>query len=270
MTKETIEYLPVAAIDTAPQVRENAVDDSIRNLAVTLREVGLQQPIRVRRNGNRLVVVDGERRLHAARLLKWDRIAAIVEERDLSGAEIVQLQLIANLLRKNLSGMETARAIDGLMKETSWSATEVAGKLGISIATVSKLRALLDLPCAVQEQVQNGSLAPSTAYALGKIADPAEQTELVHQAANGQLTRDAANVKAKRQSRPRKGRKRSRPCSITAAVANRRVSVSGAALNGLPEFIAVLEELVGRAKAAQSEGIELDDFLKTLKAKSAA
>ena len=109
MTKETIEYLPVAAIDTGPQVRENAVDDSIRNLAVTLREVGLQQPIRVRRNGNRLVVVDGERRLHAARLLKWDRIAAIVEERDLSGAEIVQLQLIANLLRKNLSGMETAR-----------------------------------------------------------------------------------------------------------------------------------------------------------------
>lgn len=265
MSKETIDYLPVGAIDTKPQVRESASDDSIRNLAVALKEVGQLQPIRVQRSGERFIAVDGERRLHAARLLQWESIAAIIEERELNSSETVQRQLIANCMRKNLSSMEIARAIETLIEETGWSASEVAGKLGFSAATVSKLRALLDLPATIQEQVQNGSLATSTAYVLGKVDDPARQAELVQEAASGALTRDAANAKAKRRPNPSKRTKRARPANIYATISGNRVSMSGRNLNSIETVIALLEELVGKAKAAHAGGMGLEEFLKNLK-----
>ena len=265
MTKETIEYLPVADIDTALQVRECANDESIRNLSVTLSEVGLQQPIRVRRSGERFIVLDGERRLLGARLLKWNTIAAIIEEREISSSETMQRQVIANGQRKNLSSMEVARAIDALIKETGWSATEVARKLGISVATVSKLRALLDLPSAVQEQVQTGALPYSKAYDLKNVNDPAKRSELVERAVNGELPRDAISVEVKKSKRGRKSAKRSRKTSVHLPVGDKcRMALTGA--GDIKAFVACLQELVRAAETALAEGLEWSGFINAARA----
>jgi len=235
-----------------------------------MNEAGLMHAIRVRRSGDRFIVVDGERRLHAARLLKWESIDAIIEERELSSAEITQRQLIANCMRKNLSPVEVGRAIEALMMKTGWSATEVGRKLGLSGPSVSRFRALVKLPATMQEHVENGTLAASTAYALAKVCDPNKQAELVQEAASGQLTRDAATVKAKRPSKSRKGSTRKRRPNVTAFVGNRRVTMSGSELSDLGAMIGLLDELLGKAKAALSEGIDLEEFLRTLKSKAAA
>ncbi len=270
MTKETIEYLPVADIDTAPQVRENAVDDSIRNLAVTLRDAGLQQPIRVRRNGDRFIVVDGERRLRAARLLKWELIAAMVEQRELSDTEVVQRQLIANCMRKDLSRMEIARAIDALIKESNRSDAEVGSMIGFSGPTVSRYRAMLELPPTMQEHVQTGALPYSKACELKNIKDPEKQAELVERAVNGKMSRDAIKAEVKKSKRKSKSTKRSHRRSTIVLLSNGR-SVSATGLeSGYDALIVALLEAVDLVKAAQAKGIALDDFLKASKGKSAA
>jgi ParB family transcriptional regulator, chromosome partitioning protein len=260
---EAIQYLSVADIQLAPQIRQ-ADDESIHNLAAACREVGQLQAIRIRRDGDKLIVVDGERRLRAAHLLGWEKIAAIVEERELSASDIIQRQLIANIQRKNLSGLEAAHAIEKLVQHTG-SAKQVAAMLGVSGGTVSKLRALLKFPASMQEQVQNGSLPASTAYALKKAKDPARQAELANEAANGRLTRDSATKKAKyKGERKPKTKRAPKPRATMSLGSGRSMTVTGEGLS-LETMIAWLDAFLGKARLAQSQGVDLTAFFKALK-----
>jgi ParB family chromosome partitioning protein len=239
-------------------------------LAVAFREVGQLQPIRVRRDGDRTIVVDGERRLHAARLLGWETVAAIVEERELSAPEIVQRQLIANIQRKNLSGFEVAQAIEQLIRHTGWTAKQVAAKLGTSGGTVSKLRALLKFPASMQEQVQNGSLAPSTAYVLKKAKDPARQVELANEAANGRLPRAAVAKKAKyKGERKPRTKQAPKPRATTSLGDGCSMTLVGEGLN-LGSLIDWLDEFLPEARLAHSLGVDLPTFLTSRKGQARA
>ena len=265
MIDESIQYLLVTEVVLAPQVRECADDESIPNLAASMREVGQLQPIRTRLEGGRHIVVDGERRLRAARLLGWETIAAIVEGRELCAEDIIQRQLIANIQRKNLSGLEAAQAIEKLIQHTGWSAKQVAAKLGVSPATIAKLRALLNLPASMQDQIQNGSLAPSTAYALAKVDDPGRQAELANEAANGRLTRDSATKKAKcKGERVPQTKRVPKPRATASLGIGRSMTIVGEGLT-LESLIVWLDEFLPKARAAQSQGVELVAFLKALK-----
>jgi len=214
--------------------------------------------------------VDGERRLHAARLLQWDRIAAIVEEGELSGTEVVQRQLIANCMRKNLSSMEMARAIDALVKGTNRSKGDVGNMIGLTGPTVSKYLAMLELPPAMQEHVASGALPYSKAYEIRSEEDPAKQSELVERAVKGKLTRDAASAAVKKSKRGRKGAKRPRKRNDAISLKDgRMVTVSGAE-SSYESWIAALLEAAEVLKTAQADGIAIDKFQKTSKARPAA
>src|SRR5208282_712517 len=161
MATEQIQYFTLDRISVAPQVRKHFDEEALAGLAQSLREIGQQQPIRVRREGERLVIVDGERRYRAAKKAGMPTIGVVIDEKELCAGEVLHRQLIANIQREDLSPMEKARAIDELLKETGWTATVVASKIGLSNATVSRLLSLLNLPDNIQQQVSAGEVPMS-------------------------------------------------------------------------------------------------------------
>lgn len=272
MSHEAIQYLPLERITVLPQVRQQIDEESLRGLAVTLKRIGQQSPIRIRRDGDRLIVVDGERRLMAAKLAGFSTIAVIIEERPLNAGEVTQRQLIANCQRKNLSPLEIAGAIAELIRETNWQYDEVAAELGFSPATVSRLLALLELPAPIQSQVAAGKIPASSAYQIARASDPQQQADLAEQVASGQLTRDALNGQMKRHKQSEKEAPKGvvSPSRVTAALdGSRSVTVKGPGLT-LESFIGWLEELLAKARKARPRGVELQAFIKMLKEQAQA
>ena len=150
------------------------------------------------------MVVVGERRWRAALLAGLESLACVVAAGTPSDVEILEDQLVENALRQDLRPVEQARAYRRLMERLALTQQQLADKLQISQATVSQCLSLLDLAGPVQERVDAGELAPSAAYEVGKIADPAIQAEVAAAAVAGKLSRSevAEVVQAVRARRP--------------------------------------------------------------------
>lgn len=203
MPKRTVQDIPIDLVDSEPQVREHFDEESLLALAMTIKVVGVQQPITVRRAGDRFRIIAGERRWRATTMAGLETIPAIVLDGELSEAEIIELQLIENIAREDLNPAEKAKAYDRLMKATNRPAAEVAKRVGTSPATVSKVTSLLLLAPEILEQVQQGRIPYSTAYELAKLGDVAEQRRLAQEVLEGRLTRDrlVAETKAAKSGR---------------------------------------------------------------------
>lgn len=254
MDQVSVQYLPLEKLVCEPQVRDcQATEQEIIGLARSIQECGLLQPIVARVEGEKFVVVDGERRLSALRLIPSAKsIPTIVSEKKLNPAEVVQRQLVANCQRKELRPLERARGIKRLMEATGWPAKEAAGKLGLSTSMVSKLLALLSLPNSIQEQVEAGAIPATAAYQLSRVAELTQQAALAEQLAGGQIDRDEISTSANCDEEQRSGTRRAK------AALGGGVSVTVVAENlGLERFIEVLERVLVKAKQARARGIEL-------------
>ncbi len=260
--REQIQYVSPEQLTLRPQVRSVADDDSIYEIADSLREVGVLHPVRVRKENDQLVVTDGERRTGGAQLIGLREIPVIIEERDLCPAEVIQHSLIANCQRKNLSGLEAARAIRALMKATGWNASETAGKLGFSNATVSRLLVLLSLPEAIQSQVEAGAIPPSTAYEIAKTKDTTMQQKMASAAANGK-TRDEIAILAKA-AQPEAVPVTPAPTRIKARVAGGSVTIAAPSLTA-ESLIAMLTELLAKVRKLKSRGVPIESFACSLR-----
>jgi ParB family transcriptional regulator, chromosome partitioning protein len=257
MTQEAIQYLPVDQIDCNPQVRETIAEQPLTGLARSIQEVGLQQPIRARRVGERFVVVDGERRLRAIHLLKRQEIAAIVEEKDLCPGEVTHRQWVANFQRAGLSPCERARGIKRLMDETGWTATEAAGKCGVSSSTVTRLLAILELPDAIQHRIDAGEVPESAGYLLKQIDDPVRQATLVAQMAEGALSRDALAADVKAESNGHAKGSTKRPNRATALLASGdSVTVIGTELT-LERMVEAVAAVLAKIRKLHGRGVDL-------------
>jgi ParB family chromosome partitioning protein len=252
MSNEQIQYLPLDKIVCEKQVREQLDEEGIRGLAARLKAAGQLQPIRVRKAGDRFVVIDGERRLLGAKIAGLQSIAAIVESKDLSEGEIVYKQLIANL-HENLTPIERAKAIGRLMEVSGWTATQVAARLGMSDASVAKYLAILKLPEPILDAVHKGSIPFSGAYQLTSVDDPAKQADLAREMAQGRLTRDALQRRTRkpRQSNAQTVKAARVTCQLQSGVS---VAVSGGTLS-LDDVIESLAETLKEAKRARDEGL---------------
>ena len=192
------------------QPRKTFPEDSLQQLAVSLKTTGQLQPIRVRwsQGHGRWIIVSGERRYRAACLAGLETIACQFIERPLSEVEIRQQSLIENLLREDLMPLEAARGYEQLMEQSGWSVREVAEALNISPGTVSKALALLRLPTDLQNLVSEGSLSASAAYEVSRLDGEEPQRELAHRVLNEGLRRDDAGREVGKTARPRKGKGR--------------------------------------------------------------
>ncbi len=156
----------VDAIDPNPQQPRSEFDPAaIDALADSIASVGVLQPIVVRVDGDRYVLVAGERRLRAAKQAGLDSVPAVIRSETDEQTNLTEA-LIENLQREDLSPLEEAAAFHQLMEEYGMTHEAVADSVGRSRSAVTNTVRLLNLPAPIQAMVANGSLTAGHARAL--------------------------------------------------------------------------------------------------------
>lgn len=172
----------VYLIDTnAEQPRKTFDEEKLKELADSIARHGMVQPIIVRQNGDRYVIVAGERRFRAARMAGLTQVPVIVKAFD--DAQVMEVALIENLQRENLNPIEEAAAIRFLMEQHDLTQEEVAKRLAKSRPAIANALRLLNLSEGVQEYVRTGQLSAGAARALVGVKDPGKQCALAQEAA---------------------------------------------------------------------------------------
>jgi ParB family transcriptional regulator, chromosome partitioning protein len=261
MNEEQIQYLTLDQIHRDPdQPRTEFDPESLHGLAEGLKEVGLLVPPRVRLIEGRYVLVDGERRLRAAKLAGLTKIGVIVEGKDLSPEEVTLRQLIANCQREDLNHLDRSNAYHSLMERTGWTASTLAARLGSSSATVSRHLGLRQLPEPIREQVNRGDIPLRAASSLLTVEDKESQADLARRVAAGTLTCDAlaGAIKSQRNAEDSSQSGTNRVCCKLPTAS---VTVSADSLN-LENFILALEAVLAQARKARTQGIEVSTLAK--------
>jgi ParB family transcriptional regulator, chromosome partitioning protein len=166
------------------QPRVDIRQDSLEDLAASIRSQGVVQPIVVRAIGKagpsqRYEIIAGERRWRAAQLAEIGEITAIV--RDVADEDAIAIALIENIQRENLNPLEESRALDRLIREFKLTHAEAATAVGRSRATVSNLLRLQDLSERVKPMLEERQLDMGHARALLSISDPVQQHDAARQ-----------------------------------------------------------------------------------------
>lgn len=171
--------LDPALIDANPEQPRREFDPATLDaLADSIRTHGLLHPIVVERTGSRFQLVAGERRLRAVRRAGLGRVAAIVRPAAESGRQALEVALVENLLRSDLSPIEEAAAYARLADTFGMSHQAIALRLGRSRPAVSNTIRLLGLPAPVQQAVADGRLSAGHARALLGLSEPRWQQRL--------------------------------------------------------------------------------------------
>jgi ParB family chromosome partitioning protein len=174
--------VPVDAVVPNPrQPRQSFAEDALAALARSIREVGVLQPLVVRRQNGAFELVAGERRLRAARLAGLATVPAVVREGD--DTESLREALIENIHREDLGPLELAAAFQELLEELGVTQETVAERLGCSRAHVANTIRLLSLPAAVQQLLAEDRIQAGHARALLGLPDDEARTALAVRAA---------------------------------------------------------------------------------------
>jgi ParB family chromosome partitioning protein len=199
-------WIAIDRIERDPdQPREEFDPEALSRLAESLKK-GQVQPIRVRWEEGRgvYVLIAGERRWRAARQAGLKELQAVIHEGALTPDDLLGLQLVENALREDLKPVEQARAYRRLLDARGWTMTQLAAELNLHQTTVGRALSLLDLAEPVQDRVEQGKIAPSTAAEIGKLPRPEDQIAVAAAAEEQGLGRDevAEVVKAVRARKP--------------------------------------------------------------------
>lgn len=175
------------------QPRTDINEQSVAELADSIKKVGLLQPIIVRPHAESYQIIAGERRWRAARIAGLERVPVRV----MSATEIASLELalIENLQRQDLNPIEEARGYRRLLTEHQMTQAELADKVSKSRSAITNCLRLLDLPEEVQELVYSGELSAGHARAILGVPDEAMRTRLAEKVAKeGLSVREAENL----------------------------------------------------------------------------
>ena len=179
--------IPMTLLDTNPnQPRKNFAEEELRELAQSIEQNGLVQPVVVRQKADRYELVAGERRFRAFKLLGKTEIPAVVVEADDETA--AKFSLIENLQREDLNPYEEAAAYRSLLDDYNLTQDEVAAQVGKSRSAVANSVRLLDLPEDVAELRIGGEISAGHGRALLMLDDKSKAMELAEKAANGEMT----------------------------------------------------------------------------------
>jgi ParB family chromosome partitioning protein len=169
--------IPVGAVSPNPrQPRTRFDDESLQALAASIREVGVLQPIVVRRSGEAYELIAGDRRLRAAKLAGLATVPVIL--RDSGDADTLREALIENIHRDDLGPMELAEAFRELLEELGLKQETLAERLGVSRSHIANTIRLLQLPPDVQQLLADGRLQAGHGRALLSLNDPEAQSVL--------------------------------------------------------------------------------------------
>ena len=175
------------------QPRCNFDEEKLQELAASIKEFGVVQPVVVRKKGRSYELVAGERRLRAAGLAGLTKVPAIVKDYD--DAKMMEIALIENIQRHDLNPIEEAQGLRRLMQEFKLTQEQTVEKVGRSRSAVTNILRLLNLPEQVQKQIINGVLTMGQAKQLLGLPKPEQMCEVAEAIiANGWSSRMTEEV----------------------------------------------------------------------------
>ena len=206
----TESVLPLSQIKTNEnQPRKSFDQDKLNELADSIRQNGVLQPILVRKVGDKYEIVAGERRYQAAVLAELEEIPVII--REISDKEVFQLALIENLQRADLNPIEEAQGYSKLIRDNGLTQEQLGKILSKSRSSIANTLRLLDLPEEVQDMMAEGKLSAGHARAILAVADEDARIRLARKVLEERLSVRQTESLAPLFSGMRKEKKRREP-----------------------------------------------------------
>ena len=185
--KEDIVEVKVSELRSNPyQPRQTFDQEKLVELANSIKEFGVLEPIIVTKSIKGYEIVAGERRTKACELVGIETIPAIIK--DFSDEEMMQIALLENIQRENLSAIEEAEAYNNLIKALNITQEELAKKIGKSRSYVTNMLGLLTLPESVKYEILHGYISMGHAKVLSKLQDEELIKELVEKIKNDHIS----------------------------------------------------------------------------------
>ena len=179
--------IDIKLIDVNPnQPRKNFDPTALKELADSIKVHGVIQPIIVNKNGDRYIIVAGERRFRASKMAGLKVIPAIVK--DYSEQQIKEISLLENIQREDLNPVEVANAMRELLEIYGWTQDVLADRLGKSRPAIANTLRLLTLQPEVLALIESGKLSAGHARSLVVVSDPATQVKLAKLAVTKKVT----------------------------------------------------------------------------------
>jgi len=186
-------WLDCTTIERNPyQPRQTFDEAEIADLADSIRAHGILQPLVVRRAGERIELIAGERRLRAAQAADWRQVPVVI--RDVDDRQMAELAIVENVQRKDLNAIEKAESFQRYILQYQCTQEELASRVNIDRSTVANLIRLLELPAEVKRMVQESEISSGHARALLPLGDEREQIEFARR-----IKRDGLSVRATEQ-----------------------------------------------------------------------
>ncbi len=218
--------IPVDRLQPNPQQPRHHFDEgALEELAASIKRHGVLQPLLVSEDSpDRYLLITGERRWRAARLAGLQTVPAVIRER-LEDAEQLELALVENLQRRDLTPLEEAGAFEHLRTSLGLSQQEIAARVGMDRSTVANSLRLLKLPAEVQEMVERRELSAGHGRALLAFASDSDRCEWARRVATTGLSvrgLEKAAAETRAEQKPRKqgasgGRRSARDPNLRAA-----------------------------------------------------
>ncbi|HTZ11550.1 MAG TPA: ParB/RepB/Spo0J family partition protein [Candidatus Margulisiibacteriota bacterium] len=192
--KDEIIYVQTDQLKPNPfQPREDFDQQSIEELAQSIKEKGVIQPLLVRQKGDYFELIAGERRLRAAKSLNINEIPIIIK--DVEDRDSLELALIENVQREGLNPIEEAHAYQYLIDKFQVTQDKISEVLGKARASVTNTLRLLKLPLEIQSEIKKGRIAFAHGRALLEVEDANEQRRLTQEIiSKGLSVRELENV----------------------------------------------------------------------------
>ena len=196
------------------QPRRTFNEESLQELAASIKEHGIIQPIIAEKNGDEYYIIAGERRTRAALLAGLTRVPVIF--REFENSKKLEIALIENIQRENLNPIEEAKAYQEIMQLSNLNQEETAKRVGKSRSAVANAMRLLQLPDEMQTALEKGSITAGHARAILSLINPADQTLLFTRITEQSLSvREAEMQAAQLKNGSRAGQKNTAPQPVS-------------------------------------------------------
>ncbi len=177
LSKERIQSIPLDQIRPSSfQPRKKFAEEALKDLAESIREKGVIQPILVRQTDSGFELIAGERRYRAVKLLGLGEIPAIIKK--VADGDLLEIALIENIQREELNKIEEARAYERLTSEFGLTHETISKRVGKDRATISNMLRLLELPEKIQKFLEESTITMGHARGLLGLGDQKRQMKL--------------------------------------------------------------------------------------------
>jgi ParB family chromosome partitioning protein len=241
------------------QPRKEFDEQGLKELADSIKENGVFQPIlvRKRKTGSGYELVAGERRLRASKLAGKDSIPAIIV--DFNDQQMMEISLLENIQRKDLTPIEEAQAYDQLIRKLGYTQEQLSKRIGKSRSNVTNMLRLLNLPSEVKKLVNEGKLTYTQARALLAVEDEDRMVELAKQTVSeGLSVKELERLCSEKKKKPNKKKEKKKDPFVAdvidrlqkkfgtkVEIKNKALSISytdNEDLNRILEIIGVIED----------------------------